>query len=157
VRKILEQQNLTFNDKAPFDNQKTMADILLEPTLIYVSNFKQILQQTSLIKGLAHITGGGLLENIPRILPEDLGVTLESSSWTVPPVMQWLRTVGNLTDMDMVTTFNAGLGMIAICASDDSNELERLLSAQKTEFKRIGTVTKRVDMKYPVLVSGWMY
>jgi phosphoribosylformylglycinamidine cyclo-ligase len=157
VRKILEQQNVTFNDKAPFDNQKTMADILLEPTLIYVSSFKQILQQTSLIKGLAHITGGGLLENIPRILPEDLGVTLESSSWTVPPVMQWLRTVGNLTDMDMVTTFNAGLGMIAICASHDSNELERLLSAQKTEFKRIGTVTKRMDMKYPVLVSGWMY
>jgi phosphoribosylformylglycinamidine cyclo-ligase len=88
------------------------------------------------IKGLAHITGGGLTDNIPRILPEGTAVKIERGSWTIPPLFELLRSLGNVSDAEMYRTFNMGVGMVIVCAPSDVGTIE----AQVGESYRIGNV-----------------
>ena len=114
VRKIVAQEKLSFKSPAPFENGRTLGEVLLEPTRIYVRAVLAAAQNRATLKAMAHITGGGLLENIPRVLPDGLGVKLNAASWTAPPVFKWLAQKGNIDPHEMARTFNCGIGLIVI-------------------------------------------
>ena len=121
VRRIVQRSGLAYSDPAPWDPKQLLGEALLTPTEIYV---KSLLPTLGEIKGLAHITGGGLLENVPRMLPDRLAAEIEFGSWTVPPVFEWLRTTGDVTGKEMLRTFNCGIGMVIAV---DGNKADRVV------------------------------
>jgi phosphoribosylformylglycinamidine cyclo-ligase len=139
VRRIVAQEKLAYDKPAPFDTTRSLADILLAPTRIYVKAVMPRLK-ANYLKALAHITGGGLLENIPRVLPPGLGVRLGAESWPVPPVFTWLARAGKIDGMEMARTFNCGLGMIVIASAAKAVAAEKALVAAGESVFRIGTV-----------------
>jgi phosphoribosylformylglycinamidine cyclo-ligase len=139
VRHLLSQHHISYDALAPFDPQKTLAESLLTPTRLYVRDLLPVIK-SGLVKGLAHITGGGLLENIPRILPDGLGVKLDQNAWTMPPVFTWLKDLGALNQDDMYRTFNCGIGMIVICDPAHKSELIRNLSSHEGQVFDLGHV-----------------
>lgn len=139
VRKIVEKSGLTLDAPAPFKNTTTLGEALLEPTRIYVASCLEAIKGGG-IHALAHITGGGLLENIPRVLPEGLGVTLNGSSWTASPVFQWLQDQGEVSDMEMARTFNCGIGMAVIVQAAAASDVTSTLSAAGEQVFQIGHV-----------------
>ena len=142
VRKIVADQGLSYEAKAPFEPLKTLAECLLEPTRIYVRSLRPVIKQ-SRVKALAHITGGGLLENIPRILPDDLGVSLAADAWDMPPLFKWLAKVGNVDAIEMSRTFNCGLGMIVIVNKEDERSVSESLKKEGEKVFSIGNVEQR--------------
>ena len=146
VRKIIgSTQGHDYESEAPFQSGKTLGDILLTPTKLYV---KQILKALKImdeagnqaIKGIANITGGGLIENIPRVLPEGLNAVLDAKSWELPPVFKWLAEAGNLEADDMAVTLNCGIGMVVICAEDMAEKLMENLRESGETVSRIGYI-----------------
>ncbi len=127
VRRIVAEAGLALSDPAPFALERTLAEALLTPTRIYVRAILQALRTSSGIKALAHITGGGFPDNIPRILPAGLSVLLDLASIPVPPVFGWLATAGNVTEAEMLRTFNCGIGMIVIAVAAKVAEVETAL------------------------------
>lgn len=144
VRKIVQQEGLAWSDPAPFDSSRTMAQALLEPTRIYVRPLLAAIR-TGNVKALAHITGGGLLENIPRILPDGLGVWLSTASWPVPSVFQWLARQSGASNEEMARTFNCGIGMIVIVAQKQADDITKLLTDAGEKVFRIGEVEKNLS------------
>jgi phosphoribosylformylglycinamidine cyclo-ligase len=114
-------------------------EALLLPHVSYLKPLEALLDK-GVIKGLAHITGGGLTDNIPRILPEGTAVEIERGSWPVPPLFELLRNLGNVSDAEMYRTFNMGVGMVIVCAANDANAIESHLRERGEEFYRIGNV-----------------
>jgi phosphoribosylformylglycinamidine cyclo-ligase len=140
VRKIVADSGLTYESPAPFSLGQSLADILLIPTKLYIRSVLPILKETSLIKGLAHITGGGLIENIPRVLPKGLGVILDAEKWSRPDIFSWLQRLGELDSFEIARTLNCGIGMVAICRKEDAPALlSRLTEAGETVWS-IGSV-----------------
>ncbi|MDX2028681.1 MAG: phosphoribosylformylglycinamidine cyclo-ligase [Alphaproteobacteria bacterium] len=139
VRKIVAQEKLSYDKPAPFDASRSLGDALLEPTRIYVRSVLQAVR-TGHVKGLAHITGGGLLENIPRVLPDGLGVKLNAKNWDVPGVFRWLAKAGNIDPQEMARTFNCGIGMVVIVASEHAEEVGKILTAAGEKVFRIGEI-----------------
>lgn len=148
VRRLIDTtQGVTYESPAPFDNTQTVGQAFLTPTRIYALPILKALQESDqddlpLIKGMAHITGGGLLENIPRVLPEGLGVELDAASWPLLPMFKWLKEVGQLDDKDMAQTFNCGIGYVVICSPDAADTLHTILQNEGESVYRIGTVTQ---------------
>jgi len=148
VRRIVELAGLSFDDPAPFEAGSTVGKALLEPTRIYVKSCMAALRATAEesgqggIRAFAHITGGGLTENIPRILPEGTGVRLEAGSWSVPPVFPWLSAAGGVTRSEMVRTFNCGVGMVVVVSADRADQVFDLFAAEGETVSRIGRVTE---------------
>ena len=120
VRKLVEKEGLAWTAAAPFAAGKTMAEALLAPTRLYVKPILAALKATGgggptgAIKGLSHITGGGLSENLPRVLPAGLAAHVDLATFKAPPVFEWLRRAGNLDDAEMLRTFNCGIGMVVV-------------------------------------------
>jgi phosphoribosylformylglycinamidine cyclo-ligase len=114
----------------------TAGEALLQPHRSYLGALEGLLDR-GVIKGLAHITGGGLLENVPRILPEGLGVEIEQGSWPVPPVFGLLQELGNVADAEMFRTFNMGVGMVSVCAPAD-------VAAVESHFEKLGEPSYRI-------------
>jgi phosphoribosylformylglycinamidine cyclo-ligase len=138
IRKVIETDKTDLSQKI---GNVSLSDALLEPTRIYVKNLLS-LHETTKVKAIAHITGGGLLENIPRVLPENCMANLELSSWKLPNVFQWLRNAGNIQQEEMFRTFNCGVGMILIVESNAvSRCLETLKDLGETAWE-IGAVEK---------------
>ena len=142
VRKIVRDANLTFADPAPFSNSQTLGDILLTPTKIYTRQLMPLIKQPGLIKGMAHITGGGLLDNIPRVLPDGLGVKLDARSWEKPPVFAWLQSQGHVDATEMARTLNCGIGMIVITDAVNADKIISHLTSAGEKAAAIGTVVK---------------
>uniref|UniRef100_A0A8D3CSH9 Trifunctional purine biosynthetic protein adenosine-3 n=1 Tax=Scophthalmus maximus TaxID=52904 RepID=A0A8D3CSH9_SCOMX len=114
VRNVLERAHLSYSSPFPFGNQaQTVGEVLLTPTKIYSRLLLPILRSGA-VKAYAHITGGGLLENIPRVLPQELAVDLDASRWSLPPVFSWLHKEGGLSEEEMARTFNCGLGAVLV-------------------------------------------
>lgn len=111
VRRIVERSGLKWDDKAPFDDKLTLGEALLAPTRIYVKSVLQLIRLKR-IKGLAHITGGGLTENAPRMCPDHLAPKIDYNAWDLPPVFKWLQETGAVSDEEMRRTFNCGVGMV---------------------------------------------
>jgi phosphoribosylformylglycinamidine cyclo-ligase len=128
---------------APFGDT-TLGEALLTPTKIYVKSILSLAKQYK-IKGLVHITGGGFWENIPRILPESVGVELNKSSWPRPEIFNLLQELGNVDEDEMLRTFNCGLGMIAFVSADDSKQALQILRDAGEEAWQVGKVVTRVE------------
>ncbi|XP_055376588.1 trifunctional purine biosynthetic protein adenosine-3 [Condylostylus longicornis] len=146
VHKIMDYAGYTFGDKTPFSN-KTFGEEFLTPTKIYVDALKNILEKR-VVKAIAHITGGGLIENIPRVFTSELGVILDANNWNIPPVFAWLAEKGNITFYEMQRTYNCGLGLILI--ADPKNE-EFLINQLKFSHNatKIGNVVYRKSLNTP--------
>jgi phosphoribosylformylglycinamidine cyclo-ligase len=153
VRYLVDAAELDYAASASFAPDHNLASALLVPTRLYVRSLLAALKLDG-IKGLAHITGGGLLENIPRVLPEGLGVWLEGSSWTLPPVFPWLQSMGQIAPEEMARTFNCGIGMVVIVASGKAAEIEALLAENGERVFRIGEVESNLSEKR-VRIHGW--
>ncbi|MDR3515704.1 MAG: phosphoribosylformylglycinamidine cyclo-ligase [Azospirillaceae bacterium] len=144
VRRIVEQAGLGYGDPAPFDSGRSLGDALLTPTRIYVRPVLAAVRAGT-IRALAHITGGGLLENIPRVLPAGLGVALDVTRWPLPPVFGWLARTGALSATELARTFNCGIGMVVVCAPDRAAEAVAILQNEGETVSRIGTVVASGD------------
>jgi phosphoribosylformylglycinamidine cyclo-ligase len=139
ARKIVAKEGLTYHAPAPFDALRTLGEVLLEPTRIYVKAALKA-AKTGHVKAMAHITGGGLLENIPRVLPEGLGVWLSMSGWLAPPVFRWLAEASAISPEEMARTFNCGIGLVLIVAAEHAEEIIAVLSGCGERVFRIGAV-----------------
>lgn len=142
VRHLIRKKGLDYSTPAPFFPGKTLGEILLTPTRIYVPSLLP-LAKARLIKGLAHITGGGLLENIPRILPSSLAAFIDCSTWPQLPVFQWLAEASHIKTKEMLRTFNCGIGMVMVVAKDKKQQVLTSLKAQGETAYEIGTLISR--------------
>jgi phosphoribosylformylglycinamidine cyclo-ligase len=134
VRSIVERSGLKWDDKAPFDDKLTLGEALLAPTRIYVKSVLQLIRLKR-IKGLAHITGGGLTENAPRMCPDHLVPKFDYNAWELPPVFKWLQEVGAVSDEEMRRTFNCGVGMVlAVEPAVAQPLMERLFNEGEAPF-----------------------
>ena len=140
VRRIVALTGLAWDAQAPFAPGRTLAQALLAPTRLYVKPLLAALKATDGIKALAHITGGGFPDNIPRVLPEGLGVSLDLAAIPVPPVFGWLAATGNVAEREMLRTFNCGVGMIVVAEAARAAEVEAALKAAGESPVRMGEV-----------------
>ncbi len=145
VRRIVEKSGLDFNAPAPFDKTLSLGKALLTPTRIYVRSLLHVLKSHRGIKALAHITGGGFPENIPRVLPKNLAVELDLSAIEVPPVFSWLAKQGNIAEHEMLRTYNCGIGMIVIVEAKAAADITSLLQQEGEKVIALGTVIPRQD------------
>jgi phosphoribosylformylglycinamidine cyclo-ligase len=136
VRRIIAEGGWDLSESFPWAGGQSLADVLLAPTRIYVRSLLPLVQQGQ-IKGLAHITGGGLLENIPRTLPKGARAVVDASNWQLPPVFELLRQGGAIVPQEMARTFNCGVGMVVIVA-------EGLVDHVTTELEGAGETVLRI-------------
>ena len=139
VRRILERAK---PDLAADFHGRPLADVLIEPTRIYVKPVLKLLGEVK-VKGLAHITGGGLVENVPRVLPNAVCAVLEGAAWPLPPLFRWLQEQGNVAAAEMHRVFNCGIGMVIVVASGDVDRATTLLRSAGETVYRIGAIEPR--------------
>jgi phosphoribosylformylglycinamidine cyclo-ligase len=139
IRKIIEKNNTDLS--ANLDG-KTLTDIIMAPTRIYVKPVLELMKHLP-VKGLAHITGGGLVENVPRVLPESVTAILKKTSWNMPPFFSWLQQQGNVLDSEMHRVFNCGIGMALIMAPEFADNAVKLLESAGETVWRIGVIRQR--------------
>ena len=139
VRRIVADRGWDLDEPLPSAGGKSLADVLLEPTRIYVRSLLPLVQQ-GMIKGLAHITGGGLLENVPRVLPDGVHAAIDTESWSLPPIFAELRAGGAVAAEEMVRTFNCGIGMIAIVRPDNAQDVTTALEGAGETVFEIGSI-----------------
>lgn len=146
VRKLVEVSGLNWADDCPFATG-TLGAALLAPTRLYV---KSALSAINLggVNALAHITGGGLTENIPRVLPDGMGVQIDLDSWDLPPVFQWLAATGGMQSSELLKTFNCGIGMVLAVSPDRADALSRQLTAEGEKVSVLGCVTAGSSVVY---------
>src|SRR6202162_198625 len=140
VRKIVERSGLAFEAPAPFSPVMTLGGALLTPTRLYVKSCLRAIRETGAIKGLAHITGGGFTDNIPRVLPKHLGVGIDLARVPVLPVFKWLAEQGGIAEAELLRTLNCGIGMIAIVEADAIEEVTELLTEGGESVTLLGEV-----------------
>jgi phosphoribosylformylglycinamidine cyclo-ligase len=140
VRKIVQQSGLGLDAPAPFAPVMTLGGALLAPTKLYVKSCLQAIRATAAIKGLAHITGGGFTDNIPRVLPKHLGVRIDLARLPVLPVFKWLAEEGGVAEPELLRTFNCGIGMIAIVAADAVKAVTAAFTEAGESVARLGEV-----------------
>ena len=146
VRKLVEVSGLNWADDCPFATG-TLGAALLAPTRLYV---KPALSAINLggVNALAHITGGGLTENIPRVLPDGMGVQIDLDSWDLSPVFQWLAATGGMQSSELLKTFNCGIGMVLAVSADRADALSRQLTAEGEKVSVLGCVTAGSSVVY---------
>jgi phosphoribosylformylglycinamidine cyclo-ligase len=140
VRRVVAQTGLTWNDAAPFAPGQKLGQALLTPTRIYVRQILETISGSGAVKALAHITGGGLTDNIPRVLPPGLAAEIDLGAFALPPVFSWLQVEARLDQKEMLRTFNCGIGMILIVSP---REVERVLKHLDDETSVIGAIAER--------------
>jgi phosphoribosylformylglycinamidine cyclo-ligase len=153
VRRVVEAERLDYAAPAPFDPAQSLGSALLTPTRIYVRSCLAAARASG-VKAMAHITGGGLYENIPRVLPEGLGAELDAAAWPLPPVFRWLAKSGGIPDAELARTFNCGIGMMLVAAPGDAEALAALLTDAGEKVYRIGRVLPRPADQPGALVQG---
>ncbi|WP_170607807.1 phosphoribosylformylglycinamidine cyclo-ligase [Ruegeria arenilitoris] len=146
VRKLVEMSGLDWTDLSPFGSG-TLGEALLTPTRLYVKPALSAIRAGG-VHALAHITGGGLTENLPRVLPDTTGAEIDLKSWDLPPVFKWMAKIGGISGSEMLKTFNCGIGMVVVCADERADALAELLSNAGETVVRIGTVTDASGVTY---------
>ncbi|MGI9417993.1 MAG: phosphoribosylformylglycinamidine cyclo-ligase [Geminicoccaceae bacterium] len=141
INKLLRDQRLALSDPAPFDPKKILADAVLTPTRIYVQSLKDIIG-TGQIKALAHITGGGLVDNVPRVLKDGMMAKIDARAWQAPPVFRWIYEAASMTPESLLRTFNCGIGMVAIVAEADAAAVTKALQANGESTYHLGTLVQ---------------
>jgi phosphoribosylformylglycinamidine cyclo-ligase len=146
VRRIVERSGLAWDAPAPFADGP-LGRALLAPTRLYVKPALAAIRAGG-VHGLAHITGGGLTENLPRVLPEGLGAQIDLGTWSLPPVFRWLAAEGGLAEAEMLKTFNAGIGMVLVVAADRAAALAALLTEEGERVHHLGHVLPGEGVRY---------
>lgn len=146
VRKLVEISGLSWDDDCPWE-EGTLGASLLKPTKLYVKAALSAVRNGG-VHGLAHITGGGLTENLPRVLPEGLGAQIDLDTWTLPGVFQWLAETGGMSEAEMLKTFNCGIGMILVVAADQVASVQETLAESGEMAVVLGNVTADGNMSY---------
>lgn len=142
VRKIVQKSGLGYQEPAPWDTGNSVGDSLLTPTRIYVRSLLHVLDD---VKGLAHITGGGLVENVPRMLPDHLAADIAFGSWDIAPVFSWLKKTGNVTASEMCRAFNVGVGMVIAVDAGTADAVARRLRGMGETVFTIGRLVRRQE------------
>ena len=150
IRKIIERSNPDLD--AEFDGGKTLRQTIIAPTRLYVKPILAALEKFE-IKGMAHITGGGLTENIPRVLPENCVAQIDAQSWPLPKLFQWLQQAGNVEQQEMYRTFNCGIGMAVIVPAEQAETAQAFLAEQGETVYRLGTIRERAGSEHQTQVA----
>jgi len=137
VRRIVSDQGLGYDTDAPFATGTTLGRALLQPTRIYVKSALALIRSGE-VKGFAHITGGGLTENAPRVVPDDIDLEIDLGAWRLPPVFQWLARSGGVEEREMLRTFNCGIGMIVIVPAGTAAAAQRILAEAGEQVFTLG-------------------
>jgi len=145
VRKVIQNLGLSLDSACAFQNDQKLGEVLLEPTRIYVQPLLAAIRQTGGIKALAHVTGGGFVENVPRILPESLAASIDLSAIDVPKVFGWLAREGGIKTAEMIRTFNCGIGMIVVVAEKDADAVTKVLVESGETPVQLGALVERDD------------
>lgn len=152
VRRIVEKSGVAYDAPAPFAPAVSLGDALLAPTRIYVRSCLAAIR-TGGVKSLAHITGGGLLENIPRVIPESVGVVIDMKTWPMLPVFQWLAREGEVAAEEMARAFNCGIGMMAVVSPDRAPAVRQAFEAAGETVHAIGSIVARKDDEPSVVLD----
>ena len=139
VRRVVEQSGLAWDAPAPFSNSKSLGAALLTPTTLYVKSALAAIKQGG-VTGLAHITGGGITDNLPRALPENMNAEIDLSAWTPPPVFGWLAKSAGIEPKEMLRTFNCGIGLCVIAPADKADGIIAAFAAHGQIAYRVGTL-----------------
>ncbi len=153
ARRIVADRGLSYGRPAPFDNTVSLGEALLAPTRIYVRGVLPLVKSGA-IKALAHITGGGLVGNVPRVLPADAVAEIDAGGWPMPPIFSWLAREGNVAPQEMARTFNCGIGMVAVTAPENVIELFHTLGQQGETAQVIGSIRPRSGDEPQCRVNG---
>jgi phosphoribosylformylglycinamidine cyclo-ligase len=154
IRRIVDTWGHKLIDPSPFSKAQTLAEALLTPTRIYVKSVLKILKSGTRIKALAHITGGGFTENIPRVLPKATVAEIDLDAVPFTPVFQWLQTQGGVAEAEMLRTFNCGIGMIVVVAAKDAKAVTTALKKSGEKVVTLGHIRKRKGKEAQVAYSG---
>ncbi|MBY6161256.1 phosphoribosylformylglycinamidine cyclo-ligase [Mameliella alba] len=146
VRKLVELSGLDWDAPCPWGGS-TLGEALLAPTRLYVKPALAAIEAGE-VHALAHITGGGLTENLPRVLPEGLGAEIDLGAWDLPDLFKWMRGVGGIAEAEMLKTFNCGIGMILVVDPESEYAVDELLRGMGETVHRLGTVTKGQGVSY---------
>ena len=141
VRRVAEMSRLRWSDPAPFAPGTSLGAALLQPTRIYVRSCLAAIRETSAVKALAHITGGGLLENIPRVIPKHLAAEIDLGAIEVPPVFRWLARP--VAEAEMLRTFNCGIGMMLVVDPAQAENVRSVLEARGETVTTLGLIAAR--------------
>ena len=153
IRKVIKEQNISLNDKPPFkSNDKNLAATLLRPTKLYYNLIVQIIKFID-IKGIAHITGGGLIGNLPRIVPKKLSVKLDLKNLPKDNLFSWFKNISKLNDREMLSTFNCGIGMALIISKKDLVKAQKFFENKKEEFFIIGQIIKSIKNEERCIIN----
>jgi phosphoribosylformylglycinamidine cyclo-ligase len=144
VRRIVEQSGTGWTEPCPFETRRSLGEAVLTPTRIYVKSVLAAIKAGG-IKALAHITGGGLVDNVPRVLPDALQADIDAASWKLPGVFAWLMKTGGVPREDMVRTFNCGIGMVAVVAPEAEARIAQVLRDNGETVHRIGAIVPRAE------------
>ena len=137
VRRVIERAGVSLSSPAPFDQRQTLGEALLAPTKIYVKTCLAAIAAGG-VRGIAHITGGGLIENIPRILPKGIAAEINRGNWPKMPIFDWVAREGAVPIDEMERTFNMGIGMVMIVAPEATDKIKAILAEQDEEVFEIG-------------------
>jgi len=153
VRMVAGAAGVDYADAAPFAPDVTLGEALLQPTRIYVKSTLAAIRAGG-VHALAHITGGGLPENLPRVLPEGAAARIDAAHWTAPAVFRWLKQAGNVATSEMYRTFNCGIGMVVVGAADQAQALSEIMSGMGEEVQVIGEIVERGEGQPSVLIDN---
>ena len=154
VRKVVARSKLKWSAPAPFDKKKKLGAAVLTPTRIYVKSCLAAIRETKAVKALAHITGGGFPDNIPRVLPKSIGARIDLGRIPVLPVFQWLAAAGGIAEKEMLRTFNCGIGMIAVVEPRKADAVTKVLKREGETVVRLGEVVTAAKGKPRVTYTG---
>ena len=153
VRRVVAESRISWDAPAPFAKSQTLAEALLTPTRIYVRS-GLALARAGLAKAMAHITGGGLVENVPRVIPDTMTVEIDATRWPLPPVFAWLSKQGGITTGEMSRVFNCGIGLVIVVDRDAADRASEILTGAGEQVFRIGRVVARRGDMAGCIVSG---
>ena len=154
VRKVVARSKLKWSAPAPFDKKKKLGAAVLTPTRIYVKSCLAAIRETKAVKALAHITGGGFPDNIPRVLPKSLGARIDLARIPVLPVFRWLAKTGGIAEKEMLRTFNCGVGMIAVVEARAADKVAAVLKREGESVVRLGELVATAKGKPRVTYTG---
>ena len=151
IRKALKKNRITVTSKLPFDSSKTVGEELLIPTKIYVNDLLPLIKK-ELINSIAHITGGGIFENLSRAIPKNLKGVINTKNFTIPKIFHWLKKLANISPHEMLSTFNCGIGVIIIIKKDNSKKVLNHLMKNKVKFCLLGEIENNSKKQSNVLI-----
>ena len=154
VRRVVGDHGFSYDAPFPLDESRTIGEALIAPTRIYVRSVLAAIRETGAVKALAHITGGGFVENIPRVLPDGIAAEIEGNDWKMPDVFRWVMKLGGIAEAEMGRTFNCGIGMIVVVAEADAARVQDVLEKAGETVWQIGHLRDRKGDEPHVVING---